>query len=488
MLKKTIISRQSTGHQRFFHMFSTVGRFRPSPCLLIAAVSLCLGAPPAFAQSTDAPLFRIFLTDGGTLVSYGEYARVSDRVVLSVPLGDSFDTPKLQLISIPEGAVDWPRTDAYATAVRAKRYADTRGEEDFAVLAGQVTAALNDIALAPDPRRRVAMAEEARRNLAAWPSANHGYRAADVAQLVGTLDDVVAEMRVVAGMNEFAVNLVATTASAPAASLLAAPDLQQSIEAAFRAALVTGDASDRMALLRTLTQELAAVGPTASWANALAAKVAVTLAAEVRIEQTYGDLVRSTLRDATQRAARADVKGLQRAIATALGTDERLGRKRPGEMAGLLAALDLRLDEARRLRLARDSWLLRLEDMKVYRAAIETPRARMAGFTKWLGQIRELSGPDPKNLRPLGDRAASALRELNAVTPPPELQGVHGLLAASLQMTRQAVSLRRTALSSNDIKLAWDASSAAAGALMLADRAADELKRSMSSGNNISSR
>lgn len=469
-------------------MFSTVGPFRPFARLLIAAASLCLAAQPALAQPPDAPLFRIFLIDGGTLISYGEYARVSDRVVFSVPLGATFDTPKLQLISIPEGSVDWPRTDEYAIAVRAKRYADTQGEDDFARLAGHVTEALNGIALTPDAKRRVAMAEEARRNLAAWPSANHGYRSADVAQLVEMLDDVVAEMRVSAGMSEFDLSLVATTTPAPYVTLLPAPDHQQSIESAFQAALVTGDASDRMALLRTLTQELASSEPKGSWANALSTKVSAALAADVRTEHAYRDLVRRTLRDASRRTARADVKGLQRAIASALGADERLGRQRPGEMAGLLAVLDMRLDEARSLRLAQDAWLVRLDDMKIYRAAIAAPRDRMAAFTKWLDQIRDLSGPDPKHLRPLDDLAASALRQLNAVAPPPELQGVHGLFAASLQMTRQAASLRRTALSSNDIKLAWDASSAAAGAMMLAERAAGELKRTMSSGSNSSSR
>jgi hypothetical protein len=151
-------------------------------------------------------------------------------------------------------------------------------------------------------------------------------------------------------------------------------------------------------------------------------------------------------------------------------------------MASLLAALDLRLDEARRLRLARDSWVVRLEEMKHYRDAIAGLRERIATFARWLNPIRDLSGPDPKYLRPLDERAAAALSELNAVSPPAELQTAHGLFAASLQMTRQAATMRRTALSSNNMKLAWDASAAAAGALMLAERAADELNKTMTSG------
>jgi hypothetical protein len=469
-------------------MFSTPRGFSPSTWLLVVVALLFSTTHPARARAADAPLFRIFLMDGDALVSYGEFARVADRVVFSVPLDDNVETPTLQVISIPQSSVDWRRTDEYAIAVRAKRYADTRGEEDFALLANRVTQALNDIALAPDAKRRVEMAEEARRNLAAWPAANYGYRAADVGQLVGMLDDVVAEMRVAAGMNQFDLSLVSNSTPASPVALLAAPDLQQSLEGAFRAALVTSEAADRIAMLRTLTRQLN-TAPKAAWTSSLAVKVSRALVAELQIEDAYAGLSRRALRHAAQRAANADVKGLQQVIATALAADDRLGRRRPGEMTGLLAALDIRLDEARRLRLARDSWVVRLADMKAYRAATEPPRDRMLGFRKWLIPIRDLAGPDPKFLRPLEERAAAALNELGAVTPPPELQAAHGLFAASLQMTRQAASLRRTALSSNNIKLAWDASAAAAGALMLAERAADELTRTMSPGPpTISSR
>jgi hypothetical protein len=64
-----------------------------------------------------------------------------------------------------------------------------------------------------------------------------------------------------------------------------------------------------------------------------------------------------------------------------------------------------------------------------------------------------------------------------AVTPPAEAQSVHGLVAAALHMTRQAATLRTNAVSSNDIKTAWDASAAAAGAINLADQAVAELQR-----------
>ena len=476
VLKKTIISRLSTGRQRFFHMFSTIVRVRRLFTAVTVALAVCWITAAPQAQGASASLFRIFLSDGTSLVSYGEFARVADRVVFSVPLGEGPE-PKLHLVSIPESTVDWTRTDEYTLAVRAKRYADTRGEQDFVMLTGQVTAALNDIALAPDPKRRVAMAEEARRNLAAWPAANHGYRAADVAQLVGMLDDVVAEMRIAAGGNQFDLSLVATSTPPPMAALIPPPDVRGSLEAAYRAALLAGDPDERIALLRTLTQELAFAPASATWAPVLRVRASAALLAELRVENAYGELVKNTLKRAAERAVRADVRGLQQIIAQALSHDDRLGRRRSGQMTGLLAALDLRLDEARRIRLARDSWAMRLEEFKTYRDAVRKPRQRIAGLRKWLEHIRDLSGPDPALLPKLEAHASLALREFAAVPPPAGLQAPHGLFVASVHLIHQAVSLRRSAISTKTLKLAWDASAAASGALTLATHAQDELTR-----------
>ncbi len=393
-----------------------------------------------------------------------------------MPLGEGVE-PRLHLVSIPETTVNWERTDDYAAAVRAKRYADTRGEQDFVALTGHVTAALNQIALTTDPKRRVAMAEEARRNLAAWPAANHGYRAAEVGQLVGMLDDVVAEMRIAAGSSEFDLSLVAMSTPPPLPVLMPAPDVRGSLEAAYRAALLASDPDEKIALLRTLTEQLAFAPSSATWAPVLRVRASAALAAEVRVDRVYTDLVRNALDGASARALRADVRGLQQVIAQVLSADDRLGRRRSNQMSGLLATLDLRLDEARRVRLARESWAVRMEEFRDYRASVKKPRERIGGLRKWLGHIRDLSGPDRAVLSKLDDLAATAQGEFAAIKAPVELQAVHGLFVAATHMVRQAVSLRRTAVRSNNLKLAWDASAAAAGALLLWDRAADELNR-----------
>lgn len=432
------------------------------------------------AQAKEPRLFRIFLKDGGTLVSYGEFARVAGRVILPIPMGDVSGEPQLQVLSISDALVDWDGTEAYASAVRGKWYAETRGEEDFAILTGHVTVALNEIAATPDPTRRLAMAQEARGNLAAWPSKNFGFKAAEVAQLVSIFDDVISEMKAGAGEGQFDLSLVAMTLPPPPVPLLPPPDVRASLELAYHAARLAEEPAERTALLQTLADSLTFAPRDAAWAPKLRAAVSAALAVEQKADRAYQALVTSTLRDAGSRVQRGDVTGLRSVIARALRSDDVLGRKRPGEMAGLLATLDLRLEEAQRVRLAQDAWLVRRDLIRAYEKGIDAPRDRIRRFRKWLEEIHTLAGPEPKFLRPLEDRATLALSELAAVVPPAEAEAVHQLFAASLQMTRHAAVLRRTAVSSNDINMARDASSAAAGALALGERATEELERLMS--------
>jgi hypothetical protein len=459
-------------------MFSTFRRAPLSRCVLAVAILVCLLGVPALTCAQDTSLFRIFLLEGPPLVSYGEFARVGDRVVFSVPLDSKSDAPVLQMVSIPAATVDWARTEEYAHAVRAKRYADTRGEEDFTLLASRVTQALNDINLTPDPKRRVAMAEEARRNLAAWPAANYGYRAGDVMQLVTLLDEVIGEMRVAAGQRSFDLSFVATTRgpTEPTIVLLPTPDDFAEMESAYRAASVA-DPAERIAVLRALSDRLPArPGPRDERTEALRARVRSMLDAELRIERAYIDLARSSLRDADQRASRGDVRGLQQIIARALSADDRLGRSRSGEMSALLAALDLRMNDAHRVRLAMEATAKRVEVFKVYARASREPRERLDELMRHAREIRDRKGPGPRALHQMEIGATIAIHQFRVIDVPPELQGAHGLFITALQLTQQAATLRRDALSSKNTKLAWDASSAAAGAVMLAERAAEELR------------
>jgi hypothetical protein len=456
-------------------MFST-GRFRLITCA--GFLTLLSAARPfaAAAQPPEATLYRVFLRDGSTIVSYGEFARVGDRVVITLPLGGDQGAPDLQLLSLPADAVDWPRTDAYAESARATKYAQTRGPDDFALLNEAVSRALGDLALTTDPQRKIAMAAEARQNVTRWAADHFAYRATDVAALASLFDAVIAETRVAAGVPNFDLSLVANMAEPPSVPLMPAPTLQQSVEQALSAARLAPDPAERTTLLRSIQKVLGSVSTGASWAVPLRARVNAALAREERTDRAYARLVSTTLKTADRYARAANVTGLERLARSVLRQDDRLGQHRPNVIASAMATLDARLDEARRLRLARDSFAAHAAELRRYRLAVAEPVATMRTARTALDQIRRLAGPSRLRLTRLANRATSALARIADVKVPAEAAPSHGFLRTALTLARRAAQTRLQAIAANDMHLAWEASSAAAGAQLLFDRSAEELR------------
>jgi hypothetical protein len=152
--------------------------FRLPGALLLLALTL-----PHIATAQPAAsrvLFRVFLSDGRVLSSYGEWARLDDRVIFSMPTQLSREPVELHLVTIPSQRVDWPRTESYAESVRAAAYAATRGDADFAAFSSEVAKTLNEVAQISDPALRLSTAERARQKLADWPAQHYGYRIAEV--------------------------------------------------------------------------------------------------------------------------------------------------------------------------------------------------------------------------------------------------------------------------------------------------------------------
>ena len=128
--------------------------------MLALALVWFSGAAPAYAESVT--LFRVFLNDGTSIVSYGEYARVGDRLVFSMPIGAvdaaSPSTTSLHVVNLPMSSINWTATEKYAQSARYSHYIETRAESDYATLAGEVAATLNAVALAKDPKARLDLA------------------------------------------------------------------------------------------------------------------------------------------------------------------------------------------------------------------------------------------------------------------------------------------------------------------------------------------
>lgn len=457
-------------------MFST-GWFRR--VLVVGSMLICTAAATAQTPA-EVSLYRIFLNDGSTLLSYGEFARVADRVIVSLPLGTAAATaatPALHMLTIPADTVNWEKTDAYADSVRATRYAETRGPDDLAQLNEAVSRALGEIALTADPARKIAMASEARQNVMKWAAEHFGYRAERVAELASLFDAVISETRAQGGAINVDLSLVANMAAPPSVPLLPAPTFDEHIDQALHAASLSPESSERVSLLRAIERVLTEAGAERGASLApVRARVRAALVVEERANRAYEGLTRDLVRSADRYARNADVSGVERTIRRALSEDDRLGQRRPHEMAALLATLDARLDTARRLRLARDNWAMRVESVRAYRAAIAQPLALLGVSRGSLDEIKRLAGPTRARLDRLATRMALASRLIAALSVPAEGAAVHAMLKNAIQFSARAAENRQRAIALGEMKPAWEASSAAAGALMFLESATEELK------------
>jgi hypothetical protein len=421
----------------------------------------------------NATLLRVFLRDGSSLVSYGEPARVGDRIVFSMPTAVT-PNPPLHLVNLPAERVDWERTEKYATAARASQYLKSQAEVDYAALSNQLAQTLNDVAATTASTERLTIVERARAMLVAWPQNHYNYRQAEVRQMVGMLDEAIADLRAASGMSRFDIAL-STYVEPPSTPgpLLPPLTLGESIEQVLNAARAVDGSVERKSLL---SAALAAIDRDkdelpADWVATTRADTEAALKVELKIDQSYQALTDGVLAVADRRARFADVRGVERVLARVQVLDDRLGHRRPEAITALVAAVEAKLDATRRFRLVRDRWELRLPVLATYGAAIRAPIALFAQLKPLLEDIKALSGSSPGSLAALQQGTTRMTELMSQIDPPDELKAAHALFVSAVQLASNAVSIRREAALANDMDRAWNASSAAAGALMLGARA-----------------
>jgi hypothetical protein len=443
---------------------------------------LLLAAGVRLAAIENVTLFRVFLNDGTAVVSYGEFARVGDRVVFSMPIGASgavsSTAPVLHVVNIPANAVDWAATSKYAEAVRFAHYVATSAEADYAALTGEVAGVLNSIMFIKDPRARLNVATSARRRLASWPRDHFGYRSDDVRQVLGLLDEVISDLRVKAGETAFELDLIATAESPPAAPALAAPSAAESIAQAIAVAKVSDVPADRVSILRAVVSAIDDPrNVTAdSWAKTTRRWAIWTIGRETDADRHYAELSATILQSASDAAGRASVRDVEKVLAAADRKDKEMGRRRPDVMQGLLAEVQVQLDAARQLRLARDRWRERVGVFGAYLAAVTPVFDTLDRSQRNLDDIKKLAGSEAPVLVSLDGRLQEASKRLGAISVPDELKAAHALLQSALNLADNAVKTRRQAVLSGELKSAWDASSAAAGSMMLLVKAREDLE------------
>jgi hypothetical protein len=432
----------------------------------------------AVRAADDATLLRVFLRDGGSLVSYGEFARVADRVIFSLPTATTVNPP-LQLVNISADRVDWERTNRYADRARAARYVATQAESDYVALSNSVSRTLNEVAYTPDAKKRLAIVEGARKTLAEWPHAHFNYRLAEVRQMLTLLDEAIADLRASTGATRFDLSVVAVT-EPPASTepLLPPPTPVESIEALLTAARLAASPDERQSLLGValagLDRDAASLPP--EWAAATRARTTAALETERRVDRSYQTMIRRLTLLADQHARLADVNSVRWLVVRLRRNDEAMGRKRPDAVNAAVDAIQIQLEVARRLRLARDRWTARLPVLRQYRAAMAAPLAILRGLEQPLADIKELSGSPATTLVVVQREVARAVQLLEQVVAPQEARNAHAMFVSAAHLADNAAAIRREAMQSGDLARAWDASSAAAGALMLGAKAKTDIQ------------
>lgn len=444
--------------------------------LSILGVVVCLTGPsrPAHAGA-DVTLFRLYMLDGSVLTSYGEFARVADNVVFSMPVGGKPEEPRIQVTSVKAELVDWPRTDHYSASARYQRYAETRGEEDFRILSNEVAVALNDIALSPNRQQALALAENVRRTVADWPRMHYGYRQQDVREILSVLDQAISSLRVAAGATSFELALVAMADAPEIEPVAKMPNARQQLDEMFYVASKTRGA-ERVAMLQSGLALLSEVGPMISDSAELRRNAENQIRQELATDRKYASMTQKVTTQAKGYASRAAISNIERLASKIPKEDAKLGNQRPEMVQALNGAVQSQLFAARRLRLQRDQWLLRQTAYREYQRSVGSSLLLLVKSQPALDAIRTLEGPPPDSLLKLRQQLSGGASRLERIRTPDYLRSTHELLVGAWRFAENATRARYEAIEKANAASAWEASSAAAGALMMLGRAQAEIK------------
>ncbi len=375
--------------------------------LVVAGLVAAVFVLPRAQAGEPGSTFRVFLKDGQALASYGESAVVGDRLVFTLLVGQ-LGAPALQMMSLPMPSVDLDRTQRYAATLRAAHYATTRGEADYAAMTAEVQRALDQIAAVEDPKRRLELADEARRRLLDWSADHHHYRAPDIRELAGLFDQVIAELRAAAGESRFALELRSGPAAPVREPILPVPGLRDSIALARAAAAAADIGEERMAVLRVA----AAVLEGEAGAEDLKASLKKDLDAELAADAAYRALAADLLARADAAVRRGDLESVRAIRAALADRDRALGGRRPQHVAALAGMLDARLEAVRVHRLALERYaLVRRSFLEYERLA----RPVMSGFDGLLPvpelrpgrEVHGVRAARPRRCAPAGTRGRS---------------------------------------------------------------------------------
>ena len=437
--------------------------------VLTAALSVIACALPAVAAQVEEPgsVYRVFLVSGEALPSYGEPAPVDDRVIFTLIAGEQGGLPTLQLVSLPVGQVDLTRTTRYTEAMRAARYAATRGEAEYEAISTEVARVLDQLTTVVDRRRRLELALEARRRLLNWSREHFSYRAEDIQELAELFDDVINQMRVAIGEPALSFDLVSMPASGREL-LLPKPGAQEATQLALAAADAADLVEDRLAILKAA----------ASTAGAIADLVKIRLDAELRVNATYAALSEQLLARAGRYRRDGNASGIAALQRDLERQDRRLGRLRPVLVRALAQQLDEMRASATAFRLALATFDRQRDAVQQYARGMRVLLGRWQELRTVLSGIRESRDVGQLDARRGGVEVLRLQSDAARLKPPDSVAHVHATLMSALAIAAEACS-RRAAAPEIQAATAREAAAAAGGALLLAEQSARDLAQAL---------
>jgi len=244
-----------------------------------------------------------------------------------------------------------------------------------------------------------------------------------------------------------------------------------------RLASLTDQPSERLTLLQTARAMLDAAGAAVTPnAVALRESLEIRIKGELDVERRYANLSRRIVLASSREASRARVAGVQTVLARIDNEDLKLGRRRPDVVAALRASVNADLDAARILRLRRDQWLLRQGVYQEYQRMVGSQLMGLVKARSSLESIRRLDGPQLSTLQTLRSRLSGGAERLERLRVPDEMRATHDLVVGAWRFAENATRQRADAVASGNMGRAWEASSAAAGALMMLTRAQQNIR------------
>jgi hypothetical protein len=438
--------------------------------VLVAVLVASMTTAAVWSQGASGTTYRVFLRSGEPLPSYGEPVFVGDRVIFNLLVG-SPDGRDVQLVSLPASGIDTDRTLRYAQSMRASHYAATRGEADYAALTAEVARVLDQLTAIADARRRLALAEGARRELLAWSEAHFHYRMDDIRELASLFDDVITELRIAAGAPGLAFELVARPA--PLEALLPEPTPRESAALALVAARTADIGAERVDILKLAASVAETVDD-----PAVQRTISQTLAAEVNAGTAYAALISALRTRADAARRRGDVAAVQRLTTELARQDRQLGHRRPAEVRDFNAQLTSTVAATRAFRAALDAHTRQLAALRLYDQRVQPLLGRFDRLGPVFNALRDMVGITPARTSGADAELLRLTNELGAIRPPTQQAGVHASFQNVLRIAREALARRRQARSSQAAEMR-EASAAAAGALLLAGQLRRDLAASL---------